>query len=99
MACYIGVDGGGTKTHYALFDEQKTMLADCKTAGSNHENLEGGFDETVDILWQGLTALTAKAGMTRCIRVSKRRGFGTLNCITTVLSSSRPAVFPARRSV
>lgn len=64
MAYYIGVDGGGTKTYYALFDENKTMLADCKTAGSNHENLEGSFDEAVDILWQGLTALCEKAGIT-----------------------------------
>ena len=64
MAYYIGVDGGGTKTHYALFDENKTMLCECKTAGSNHENLEGAFDEAVDILWEGLTVLTAKAGIT-----------------------------------
>ena len=64
MAYFIGVDGGGTKTYYALFNEHKRMLADCKTSGSNHENLEGGFDEAVDILWEGLTALTAKAGIT-----------------------------------
>ena len=63
MAYYIGVDGGGTKTYYALFDEHKNMLADCKTAGSNHENLGGSFDEAADILWEGLTELTAKAGI------------------------------------
>ena len=63
MAYYIGVDGGGTKTYYALFDETKAMLADFKTAGSNHENLDGGFDEAVGILWQGLTGLCEKAGI------------------------------------
>ena len=40
MSFYIGVDGGGTKTYYALFDECKNIVADYKTSGSNHENLE-----------------------------------------------------------
>ena len=63
MAYYIGVDGGGTKTYYALFDERKNMVADYKTAGSNHENLDGSFDEAVEILWEGLNGLTARAGI------------------------------------
>ena len=62
MSYYIGVDGGGTKTYYALFDEQKNIVADYKTAGSNHENLDGSFDEAVDILWEGLTGLLQSAG-------------------------------------
>ena len=64
MNYYIGVDGGGTKTYYALFDGSKNMIADFKTAGSNHENLEGSFDEAVDILWEGLNGLLQKAGKT-----------------------------------
>ena len=36
MAYYIGVDGGGTKTMYALFNEKKEMLSSVKTGGSNH---------------------------------------------------------------
>ena len=64
MSYYIGVDGGGTKTYYALFDEQKRIIADYKTAGSNHENLDGSFDEAVDILWEGLTGLLHSAGKT-----------------------------------
>ena len=27
MSYYIGIDGGGTKTAYALFDENKKMIA------------------------------------------------------------------------
>ena len=64
MSYYIGVDGGGTKTYYALFDEQKRIIADYKTAGRNHENLDGSFDEAVDILWEGLTGLLHSAGKT-----------------------------------
>ncbi|NLO45106.1 MAG: hypothetical protein GX107_01185 [Clostridiales bacterium] len=63
MKYYIGVDGGGTKTHYALFDEKKQIVAETKTAGSNHENLDGSFDEAADILWEGLTDLSAKSGI------------------------------------
>ncbi len=64
MSYYIGVDGGGTKTYYALFDEQKNIVADYKTSGSNHENLDGSFDEAVEILWDGLTGLLQSAGKT-----------------------------------
>ena len=64
MSFYIGVDGGGTKTYYALFDADKKIVADFKTAGSNHENLEGSFDEAVEILWSGITGLLKKAGKT-----------------------------------
>ena len=45
MKYFIGVDGGGTKTQYALFDENKNMLSTVKTDGSNHENLEGAIPE------------------------------------------------------
>ena len=64
MSFYIGVDGGGTKTYYALFDDQKNIVADYKTAGSNHENLDGSFDEAVEILWDGITGLLKGADKT-----------------------------------
>lgn len=61
MTYYIGVDGGGTKTAYALFDEEKNVIAEVKTEGSNHENLEGSFDEAADIIWNGICDLLKKA--------------------------------------
>ena len=60
---YIGVDGGGTKTVYTLFDENKNILDEVKTPGSNHENMEGSFDEASEIIWGGLTALAEKHGI------------------------------------
>lgn len=60
---YIGVDGGGTKTVYTLFDENKNILDEVKTPGSNHENMEGSFDEASAIIWSGLTDLVAKHGI------------------------------------
>ncbi|MBQ7545510.1 MAG: hypothetical protein IJT41_00900 [Clostridia bacterium] len=64
MSFYIGVDGGGTKTYYALFDESKNIVADYKTSGSNHENLDGSFDEAVEIIWDGITNLLKSAEKT-----------------------------------
>ncbi len=62
MKYYIGVDGGGTKTAFALFDENKKMLETVTGPGSNHENLEDGFDAASQIIWDGLNELCAKAG-------------------------------------
>ncbi len=63
MSYYIGVDGGGTKTAYALFDEDKKIVAMVKGPGSNHENMEGSFDEAADIIWEGLKRLVNEAGI------------------------------------
>ena len=63
MKYYIGVDGGGTKTAFALFDENKKMLEQVAGPGSNHENLESSFDGASDIIMSGLNSLCEKAGI------------------------------------
>lgn len=63
MKYYIGVDGGGTKTAFALFNENKSMLAIHEGPGSNHENLENGFFEASDIIIEGIKTLCDKAGV------------------------------------
>ena len=62
MKYYIGVDGGGTKTAYALFDENKKLIEMVKGPGSNHENYEGGFDEAAKIIWAGINSLLMESG-------------------------------------
>ena len=57
MSFYIGIDGGGTKTQYALFNEKKEMLSTVKTTGSNHENLEGAIPEAAGIIMGGINEL------------------------------------------
>ena len=57
---YIGVDGGGTKTAYALFNEKAELLLLREGPGSNHENL-ASFDEAANILWEGIGGLLAGA--------------------------------------
>ena len=63
MKYYIGVDGGGTKTAFALFDENKKMLTSVTGAGSNHENIETAFEGASDIIIKGLNDLCEKAGI------------------------------------
>ena len=65
MFYYIGIDGGGTKTAFALFDENKNILCEHKGPGSNHENMESSFDGASDIIIEGIDALCEKAGITR----------------------------------
>ncbi len=64
MAYYIGVDGGGTKTAFALFDENKNMIESVTGPGSNHENLDTAFVAASQIIFDGLCELVAKAGIT-----------------------------------
>ncbi len=63
MKYYIGVDGGGTKTAYTLFDENKNELCAVKSPGSNHENMEGSFDEASAIIFGGLNDLVKTYGI------------------------------------
>lgn len=46
MSKYVlGVDGGGTKTDYLLFDTTGNMKAHLRGAGTNHEGMAGGMKE------------------------------------------------------
>ena len=63
MKYYAGVDGGGTKTGFALFDENKNMLLYKEGPGSNHENYEDGFITPVNVIIEGLTGLCTEYGM------------------------------------
>ncbi|MGN0526079.1 MAG: BadF/BadG/BcrA/BcrD ATPase family protein [Acutalibacteraceae bacterium] len=63
MKYYIGVDGGGTKTAFALYDENKNVLAVNETEGSNHENLEGSFPQAAGIIANGIKELLEKANV------------------------------------
>ena len=64
MKFYIGVDGGGTKTAYALFDENKNIIAEHYGPASNHENMEGSFPEAAGIIADGVKAVAAKGNIT-----------------------------------
>lgn len=63
MKYYIGVDGGGTKTAFALFDENKNVVAQNETEGSNHENLDGAIPQAAGIIAKGIKGLLEKTNL------------------------------------
>lgn len=57
MNYFIGIDGGGTKTAFALFDENKNLISLIEGPASNHENMEGSFSQAADVIKDGITRL------------------------------------------
>lgn len=45
------------------FDEDKNVVKTVYGPGSNHENLEGAFDEASAVIWNGITELVGEAGI------------------------------------
>jgi N-acetylglucosamine kinase-like BadF-type ATPase len=64
MSYYIGVDGGGTKTVFLLFDENGNSLQMLRGLGSNHENLSGGFEEAGNRIFDGVQKLLKEQSLT-----------------------------------
>jgi N-acetylglucosamine kinase-like BadF-type ATPase len=52
MKYVFAVDGGGTKTHLALFDLEGNLICDVILDGSNHQSLGGHFYQ--EVIKQGL---------------------------------------------
>jgi N-acetylglucosamine kinase-like BadF-type ATPase len=59
---YLGVDGGGTKTAFALVDGEGRVLARHQDSGAYY--LEVGMDGAAALLARGCNALFATAGVT-----------------------------------
>ncbi len=56
----LGVDGGGTKTHYALFHADGAPIDFLTSGATNHEALDDGFAGTERRLRRDLLALTSR---------------------------------------
>jgi N-acetylglucosamine kinase-like BadF-type ATPase len=61
MARYLGVDGGGSKTAFALIDDTGQVLARA-TAGTSYY-FNGSFDVVESVLGEGVSAACAQAGI------------------------------------
>jgi N-acetylglucosamine kinase-like BadF-type ATPase len=62
MACYLGVDGGGSKTAFALIDDGGQILARATAPTSYYFN--DGFDVVERVLAQGISEICHQAGIT-----------------------------------
>lgn len=60
---YLGVDGGGTKTHATLFDEQRNVIGEGFSGASNP--LRVGVEPAVNNIFQALTAASEAANESR----------------------------------
>ena len=58
----LGIDGGGTKSHLALFDEDGICVGISMGGPLNHESMEGSFDELEATLGEFINGALAKAG-------------------------------------
>ncbi len=61
--CLIGVDGGGTKTDYVIFDTEGGLLLAHRGGASNHEGLQGGFEEMRQEIIGNITDMLLKCGL------------------------------------
>ncbi|MGW4096705.1 BadF/BadG/BcrA/BcrD ATPase family protein [Mycobacterium sp. NPDC004974] len=61
MACYLGVDGGGSKTAFALIDDQGRVLARATAPASYYFN--DGFDVVENVLRQGVSVISEQGGI------------------------------------
>jgi N-acetylglucosamine kinase-like BadF-type ATPase len=59
MSCYLGVDGGGSKTAFALIDDTGHVMARATAASSYYFN--DGFDVVERVLAQGVADICAQA--------------------------------------
>lgn len=61
MKYFIGIDGGGSKTKFALCDEQGHIRAECVLSGSSYREL--GADEVCGLLRQGVGKVCEGIGL------------------------------------
>src|SRR5687768_13179437 len=61
MTCYLGVDGGGSKTAFALIDAAGQVLARATAPTSYYFN--DGFDVVERVLAQGVTEICETVGI------------------------------------
>lgn len=60
----LGVDGGGTKTHVAVYDYENHKVTMLSWGPSNHEGMDGSYTELETVLKEMLDTALAKAGAT-----------------------------------
>jgi N-acetylglucosamine kinase-like BadF-type ATPase len=60
----LGVDGGGTKTHYLLFDTDGNLKAHLRGSGTNHEGMAGGLPELETRLIEAILPFLGANGIT-----------------------------------
>jgi len=61
---FLGLDGGGTKTHILLYERESGLFDLFTGVGTNYENMPGGYTELSDVLSQMMDTFLGKHGIT-----------------------------------
>ena len=60
---FLGLDGGGTKTHVLFYDAQANVLDMITGAASNYENMPGGYKELAQVLRSMICPFLTRHGL------------------------------------
>lgn len=60
---FLGLDGGGTKTHCVLLDQLENRIDFLAAGPSNHEVMEGSFEELKAVLTEITSTLLSRNGI------------------------------------
>ena len=71
---FLGLDGGGTKTHILLYERQEGLLDLYTGRGSNYEGMPGGYNELSQVLSQMFDTILGRNGIKA--QDIKRAAFG-----------------------
>ncbi len=98
---FLGVDGGGTKTRFALLDEARNLVADTTLGTTYHP--EVGIEGVREVLARGVAEVVARAGIDAS-RITHAffglPGHGEDSVLTPVLDAMpRPILGHARYTV
>jgi len=63
MQYVLGIDGGNTKTHYAVFDEKGNLIGFKREGTVSHERLSDGYDGIPRVLGNHLMSLLDTCGL------------------------------------
>ncbi|MCE5236539.1 MAG: BadF/BadG/BcrA/BcrD ATPase family protein [Clostridiaceae bacterium] len=79
QSLFLGVDGGGTKTHCALFCLESGALDFLEAGPGNHESLPGGFEGLAKALNEMLLPLLARNGVSPADVAAAAFGLGGMD--------------------
>ena len=68
QALYLGVDGGGTKTRFALMDDDARLVAEAQTGTTYHPQI--GLEGVQAVLAEGIAAVLGQVGAASGERIS-----------------------------
>ncbi|MCL2361642.1 MAG: hypothetical protein FWC73_07510 [Defluviitaleaceae bacterium] len=81
MRYFLGLDGGGTKTHVLFYDAKDGVMDLITGAASNYENMAGGYAELAIVLKDMIIPFLARRGVSPADIDSAAFGMGGVDSV------------------